>query len=526
MKVVGFGRRQPGIPSALTSNSRFVTIWVSMKDSRKWGAVCAAAVAIGLCCNSPRPTKPNIVIIFADDLGYGDLSSYGATKIQTPHCDRLARDGMRFTDAHSPSAVCSPSRYGLLTGRYAWRTWMKNWVLLEHMPLLVESDRLTVPQMLKDLGYVTGAVGKWHLGWGDRTHPDFNEDSKLGPLDVGFDRFFGVPFSHNSSLMLQNFVRDRRIVGLAPDEDINDPEVQQRVARKLENTAINLSREAVQFIKDNRDGPFFLYYPITNIHFPLTPNERFQGGSDAGVYGDFVVEFDWAVGEIIQILDDLELAGNTLLIVTSDNGARPDPSMGEHRPNGDLRGTKRQIWEGGHRVPLIVRWPGEVEPGSTTDETVCLTDLMATLASYFDYQLSDGAAEDSVDILPVLKGRSYERPIREATVHHSVAGMFALRMGDWKLVEGDTDGDFRTGHKASAQAANLPSRDPTTGQLQPFTYDILDFDQETPVYRLYNLREDAAESTDVAAKYPERVSELRSLLDRYRTSGRSVPLRR
>ena len=465
------------------------------------------------------------MIIFADDLGYGDLSCYGATEIQTPHCDRLAREGMRFTDAHSSSAVCSPSRYALLTGRYAWRTWLKNWVLLEHMPLLIETGRLTMPEMLKEIGYVTGAVGKWHLGWGDRTHPDFNEDSKLGPLDVGFDRFFGVPFSHNSSPMLQNFVRDRRIVGLALDEDINSSAVQQRVMRKLEDTAIDLSREAVRFIQDNRDHPFFLYYPTTNIHFPLTPNARFQGESEAGTYGDFVVEFDWAVGEIVRVLDDLELADSTLLVVTSDNGGRPDPSMGQHRPNGDLRGTKRQIWEGGHRVPLIVRWPGEVAPGSIVDETVCQTDLMATLASYFDYQLSNGTAEDSVDILRVLNGQLHDRPVREATVHHSVGGMFALRMGDWKLVEGDTDGDFRPGHNASELAANLPIWDPATGQLQPFTYDILDFDQQTPTYRLYNLREDPAESTDLAAQHPERVRELRSVLDRYRATGRSVPLR-
>ncbi len=504
-------------------------MFVNDRSSRGCAAlptVLAAALVFAVFGCAPAPqAKPNIVVIFADDLGYGDLSSYGATKIETPHSDRLAREGMRFTDAHSPSAVCSPSRYALLTGRYAWRTWMKNWVLDEHMPLLIDEDRLTLPQMLKELGYVTGAVGKWHLGWGDQVPPDYNDDSKRGPLDVGFDRFFGVSYSHNSSLMLQNFVRDRRIAGLEPGEDIRDPEVQGRLARRLEDTAIELSAEAVKFVRDHRDEPFFLYYPTTNVHWPRTPNERFQGKSQAGVYGDFVAEFDWAVGEVLRTLDELNLADNTLVILSSDNGGRPTSGMNGHKLNGDLRGIKRQIWEGGHRVPLLVRWPGEVEAGSTSDETVCLTDLMATLAAYFGYDLRNDAAEDSVNLLPVLRGEDYARPVREATVHHSVSGMFAIRQGDWKLIEGDTDGDFRQGHNGKEKAMHLPVKDATTGKFQPFVFDILDFDQENPVYRLYNLREDPAESTDLAAQRPDRVRALAALLENYRDLGRSVPAR-
>ncbi len=488
-------------------------------------ALAAALVLTVLGCAPAPPTEPNIVVIFADDIGYGDLSSYGATKIQTPNSDRLAREGMLFTDAHSPSAVCTPSRYALLTGRYAWRTWMKNWVLDEHMPLLIDEDRLTMPQMLRELGYATGAVGKWHLGWGDQVPPDFNDDSRRGPLDVGFDEFFGVSYSHNSSLMLQNFVRDRRIVGLGADEDIRDPEVQQRLARRLEDTAIELSAEAVQFIRNHRDEPFFLYYPTTNVHWPRTPNERFVSKSQAGVYGDFVAEFDWAVGEVLSTLDELGLTENTLVVLSSDNGGRPTSGMNGHKPNGDLRGIKRQIWEGGHRVPLIVRWPGEVEAGATSDETVCLTDLMATLAAYFEYDLADDAAEDSVNLLPLLRGENYARPIREATVHHSVSGMFAIRQGDWKLIEGHTAGDFRKGHNGGEKAKKLPLKDPVTGKFQPFTFDILDFDPENPVYRLYNLREDPAESNDLSTQQPEKVRELAALLDSYRDSGRSVPTR-
>ncbi len=488
-------------------------------------ALAAAGALTALSCAPSPQAKPNIVVIFADDLGYGDLSSYGATRIQTPNSDRLAREGMRFTDAHSPSAVCSPSRYALLTGRYAWRTWMKNWVLDEHMPLLIDADRLTLPQMLQELGYSTGAVGKWRLGWGDQTPADFNDDSNRGPLDVGFDRFFGVAYSHNSSLMLQNFVRDRRIVGLGPDEDIRTSAVQERLARRLEDTAVDLSREAVRFIHDHRGEPFFLYYPTTNIHWPRTPNERFQGAGQAGVYGDFAAEFDWAVGEVLRTLDEFGLAENTLVALTSDNGGRPASGMNGHRPNGGLRGVKRQIWEGGHRVPLIVRWPNEVEADSTSDETVCLTDLTATPAAYFNYDLPDDAAEDSVNLLPALRGEAYSRPIREATVRHSVSGMFAIRRENWKLIEGDTDGDFRKGHNAAEKAKNLPIKDPATGKFQPFAFDILDFDQENPVSRLYNLRDDPAEAADVAADHPQKVRELAGLLDSYRESGRSVPAR-
>ena len=470
---------------------------------------------------------PNIVLIYADDLGYGDLSCYGATQIRTPHCDRVAQEGMLFTDAHSPSAVCSPSRYATLTGRYAWRTWMQNWVLAEHMPLLIDTDRLTLPKMLKAEGYTTGCIGKWHLGWGSEINPDFSSDVSPGPLEVGFDHFFGCAFSHNSSLRLRNFVRDRRIVGLRDGDDVDDSAVQKRVARDIEDTAIDLSTEAVQFIRDHSQDPFFLYYPTTNVHFPITPNNRFRGKSNVGRYGDFVVEFDWAVGEILRTLDELNLKDNTLLIVTSDNGGRyHDGIMGDsdHHPNGELRGIKRQIWEGGHRIPMIVRWPGRVESGSRSDETVCHTDLMATLAEILGHDLPPTAAEDSYSILPLLYAQDYKRPLREATVHHSVNGMFAIRKGDWKLIEGDTDGDYRTGSLGQSKSDHLPERDPQTGQFIPFAYDIADFDQNKPICCLYNLATDPGETTNVAVKNPAIVAQLLELLDGYRTCGRSTPV--
>ena len=472
------------------------------------------------------PDHPNIVLIYADDLGYGDLSCYGAKQIRTPHCDRVAREGMLFSDAHSPSAVCSPSRYATLTGRYAWRTWLQNWVLAPHMPLLVETDRLTLPKMLQAEGYMTGCVGKWHLGWGSEINPDFSGDVSPGPLEVGFDHYFGAAFSHNSPLKLRNFVRDRRIVGLQDGDNIEVPAVQERLARRLEDTAIHLSAEAVQFIRSHREKPFFLYYPTTNVHFPVTPNERFRGKSDAGLYGDFVVEFDWAVGEILRTLDELALTDNTLLIITSDNGGRSHTNLmgdADHDPNAPLRGTKRQIWEGGHRIPMIVRWPGRVEPGSRCEETVCHTDFLATMATFLNHTLPVDAAEDSYNILPLLLRQDYQRPLREATVHHSISGMFAIRKGHWKLIEGDTDGDYRRGSLEAVRASHLPQRNLQTGQFRPFAFDIVDFDQEHPVCCLYNLATDPGETTNVAAEHPDKVTELCDLLNRYRTSGRSAP---
>ena len=498
----------------------------------------SSCIAIVLCtsllifaCTEPDQNEPpNIILIYADDLGYGDLSSYGATLIDTPHSDRVAREGMRFTDAHAPSAVCTPSRYATLTGRYAWRTWLKNWVIFERMPLLVETDRLTLPKLLKDQGYVTGAVGKWHLGWGTEVPPNFNEELVPGPLEIGFDYFYGVPFSHNSSLTLQNYVHNRRIEGLGEDEDIYDDAVKERLARRLEDTAIDLSAKAVEFVREHQDEPFFLYYPTTNVHFPITPHEQFAETSEAGPYGDFVVEFDWAVGEILNVLDELDVAKNTLLIVTSDNGGRVDPKVmggSTHDPNAPLRGTKRQIWEGGHRVPMVVRWPGKIAPGSISDETIVHTDFLPTLAAYFNVDLPNDAAEDGYNILPVLFEEEYESPLREGSVHHSVNGMYALRSGDWKLIEGDTDGDYRPGTPSTAiqERREFPKRDSVTGEFMPFYYDIMDFDPANPVYRLYNLKEDPAETTNLADQHPDKVQELVEQLHRYRDSGRSTPLR-
>lgn len=482
----------------------------------------SAALAVVVSCvielaavDAFADRPPNVVFVMADDLGWGDLGCYGATLIDTPACDRLAREGMRFTDAHSPSAVCSPTRYAVLTGRYAWRSWLKNWVLQENHPLLIEPDRLTMGELFQKAGYTTGCVGKWHLGWGTELNPNLGAEPKPGPLEVGFDEFFGVPFSHNSSKPWQVFVRGREIVGLDPGLSYKSDEAMAKTVRSLEETAIDLSREAVAFIEKYQDEPFFLYYPTTNIHFPRTPNERFKGKTKAGIYGDFTAEFDWAVGEVLDALDRPKLAENTIVVLTSDNGGWPHPSMGRHRCSGPWRGAKQQIYEGGHRVPLIVRWPGKVKAGTVSGETVCLSDFFRTFAGLLNQSVPEDAGEDSYDIAPVLLSQSYDKPLREATVHHSVSGQFAIRKGDWKLIEGSGNGDFPRGGAVTWN----PTRDPQTGRWVKLDYYGLEPDGK---YQLYNLSDDPAEARDLAKERPEKVEELKILLNRYRVAGHAA----
>jgi arylsulfatase A-like enzyme len=505
----------------------------------KWPSRMAAlstfllAVSLALTGCGGGADKPNIILILADDLGWGDLGCYGATMIQTPNCDLLASEGIRFTDAHSSSAVCSPSRYSVLTGRYGWRTWLKNGVLLEHMPLLIESGRLTLPALLKKKGYTTACIGKWHLGWGDEISPDWNREVSPGPLEVGFDYYFGVPFSHDGDPLLRVYVENRSVYGLEPGDNVSSTSTLDRVQRRLDKTAIRLSEAAVDFVASHKDKPFFLYYPTTNVHLPWTPDVQFWRASKAGKYGDFVAEFDWVVGQIVTALDSLGLADRTLIIVTSDNGANQEPPERDlegrvlgHRPNGRLRGKKGEIHEGGHRVPFIARWPGNIERGSSSGETICLTDLMATAAAIVEYPLPEDAAEDSYSILPAMTGRSFESPIREATVHHSITGMFAIRQRKWKFIEGEGSGALPRTMKTAAinfAARFKPVRNPKTGEFLDLVYDY-PLPAPTPGElpgQLYDLESDLAESTNVWREYPDVVSHLQDLLDRYRREERS-----
>jgi arylsulfatase A len=503
---------------------RLLSVWLLI--------ACAAAASVSTaasgCHGGERSDKPNVIVILADDLGWGDLGAYGATKIQTPNCDRLAEEGILFTDAHSADAVCSPSRYSVLTGRYAWRTWLKNGILVEHMPLLIEPGRLTLPAMFQRFGYTTGCIGKWHLGWGNEINADFNGEVAPGPLECGFDYFFGIPFSHQSDPLYNVYVENRRVVGLKPGDDLHDPQTLQRVTRVLHETASTLSAKAVEFIEHNKNRPFFLYYPTVNVHNPWTPGRKFRGSTPIGPYGDFVVELDWAVGEVLDALDRFGLTDRTLVVVTSDNGANVYGGAEGHDPNGPWRGTKGEIYEGAHRVPFIARWPGWIPPDTTSDETICLTDLMATCAAILHFELPHDAGEDSYNILPAMLCEPYDRPIREATVHHSVTGMFAIRQGHWKLIEGRGGGGLYqpdSWAQIKAPARSKPRRDPRTGEFEPVWYDFpspIPKPGELPG-QLYNLDSDPHESVNVWRGHPDVVKRLQELLDRYRREGRSRP---
>lgn len=489
-----------------------------MGSKNKWLYNTAFLLILILICACQRNDdfeKPNIIFIMADDLGYGGLGSYGAKLIQTPNCDRLAREGIMFTDAHSPSSVCSPTRYGVLTGEYAWRSWLRNWVLMEHMPLLIDTFQMTVQKFLHKQGYVTGCVGKWHLGWGNKINPNWNARLYPGPIETGFDYFFGVPYSHNSSPELQVFVEDDRIVGLNRGDSLQDKDVLANVQRSLENTATALSEKAVQFIEANKDRPFFLYYPATNVHLPHTPHKRFQGKSNAGVYGDFVTEFDWAVGEILQTLDENGLTDNTLVIVTSDNGAKHQWDANGHKPNGDWRGWKATIYEAGHRVPFIARWPGKIKAGTKSDRTICLTDLLASCADILNVELKQHEGKDSKSILPLLLGYEINAPIREHTVHHSISGMFAIRAGDWKYIDGVGQGFNPSDFKATAQSGlNKPTWNVNSREFEPFYYywPAPKKKPGSPQGQLYNLKTDPKEENNLYHEQPQKVKDMKRLL--------------
>jgi arylsulfatase A-like enzyme len=467
------------------------------------------------------PALPNIVFILADDMGYGDVQAFNpGSKIPTPNLNLLAEGGMRFLDAHSGSGVCSPTRYGVLTGRYSWRTWLKNGVLWppEDRPL-IEPDRLTVAGMLKQLGYRTACVGKWHLGidWGrnDRGEVDFNLPIRYGPQDVGFDESFVIAGSLD--MIPYVFYHDHRPTGFVTgtQEGLPFPRFIREGPRAgdfdPEMVLDRLTDQAVDFIErsSGADAPFFLYFPLTAPHKPVWPSQRFAGKTDLGPYGDFILQTDWTVGRIVQALDETGVADETLVVFTSDNGSYmyrvpedgPDHlreaqvqgfHTSRHVSNFIWRGTKADIWEGGHRVPFIARWPGRIGAGTRHTQTICLTDFMATCADLTGFTLPDDAAEDSFSLLPLLTGQDLAAP-RAPVIHHSGNGTFALREGKWKMVFGSGSG----------------GRQKPVGK--PF---------ETP-YCLFDMETDPSETTNVIDRFPEIAGRLTEKLDAIRLEGRS-----
>lgn len=491
-----------------------------MIHSTRWLGVLVLMSLGAAACGAP-----NIVVILADDFGYGDLAVQNPdSRIPTPNLDALARSGVRFTDAHTPSSVCTPTRYGLLTGRYCWRTRLKRGVLFPPKDApLIDADRLTIASMLSERGYQTACVGKWHLGvaWGrDETgEVDFGLPIQRGPTTVGFDQYYGIAGSLD--MIPYAFIENDRIG--EPLSRVQAAQSFPRFVRKGPRAegfdcglALDrLTERAVATIDQfaASEEPFFLYFPMTSPHKPVWPAERFQGVTDLGPYGDFVAQTDWSVGQVLEALDRNGVAEETLVLFTSDNGSfmfrrkagsdhTDDASIQafaaeNHRPNGPYRGTKADIWEAGHRVPFLVRLPGVTEPGSVIESTICHTDVLATLADLVEHQLPANAGEDSYSFLPILRGKP-ERSHRPPVVHHSFNGTFAIREGEWKLV-------LSNGSGGRQQPKGKPFGEP---------------------FQLYDLHADPGETNDLAAEHPELVARLTETVERFRKEPRSVPTSR
>ena len=519
---------------------------LTMKQFLIFFPILFALLAGNLCAEEP----PNIVLIFADDLGYGDVGCYGATKVQTPNIDQLAVDGRRFTDAHSASAVCTPSRYALLTGQYPARANGGKGVWGPCHPngkLLIDPGTLTIASLLKDQGYDTSCFGKWHLGFGSEDKNDWQEPLRPGPRDLGFDYYFGVPVV-NSAPPYVYIENDRVFGGKADDplvykgksKDVTPItpltiEHGKRVpnwfggavdSHKLYNDftiGTTLAERACKWIDEREDNPFFLYLATTNIHHPCTPAPRFQGTSQCGLYGDFIHELDWMVGEVMKALDAKGVADNTLVIFTSDNGGMfnengQDAYTFGHRNNGDLLGFKFGAWEGGHRVPFIAKWPGKIKPGSTSKQLVCNVDMLATFAALTGRSLDKKQQTDSVNILPALVGDP-EKPVREQLViapHKSTH--LSLRRGKWMFIDARGSGGFG-GTKPGSHGFAGPAAASFTGHPNS---DIADgkFKPGAPPAQLYDLEADVNQTKNLYYDYPEVTQEMRKILSTYRPTRR------
>lgn len=454
--------------------------------------------------------RPNILLIFVDDMGYGDPQCFNPqSKIPTPNIDRLAEEGMRFTDAHAPGSVCHPSRYGLLTGRYPFRTELP-WRRQPCIP----PGRMTVASFLKDHGYRTAMVGKWHLGFyvEDYDHPP--ERIEGGPVDCGFDSYFGIPAS--TDIPPYYYIENKHVVAAPTDRiEANRSDgwspIQGAFWRaggiapglKLIDVTPTFTEKAIGVLRDHHtrapEQPIFLYLAFPSPHTPWLPTESFRGKSGAGMYGDFTMMVDHMIGRVLATLDDLKMAENTLVIFTSDNGPvwyDVDVERFGHDSAGPWRGMKGDAWEAGHRMPFIVRWPGHVAAGSVSDETICHTDMLATVADLIGANLPDGAGEDSFSILPALLSTQDDRPLRPATVNLSSRGLLSIRQGPWKLIAGLGSGGFSQPNRVKPKPGG-------------------------PQGQLYNLDEDPGETNNLWNEHPDVVKRLMDSLDRYKKEGRS-----
>lgn len=475
--------------------------------------------------------KPNVIIINVDDLGYGDIGVYGATQIRTPNIDKLAQEGMRFTDAHAASAVCSPSRYALITGEYPARHdfWLP---VFAKTPLVLDPQKPTIANIMKDAGYATAIIGKWHLGFGNDEPVDWNKPLKPGPLEMGFDYYFGVPVLNSHPPFV--YVENHHVLGLTPDDPLvyGKKAVTREFDEKFDYSVIGgghaahalyedrkvgtlLTEKAITWLEGHKAEPFFLYFATTNIHHPFTPAPQFIGTSSTGAYGDFVHELDWMIGQLMTAVEKAGLSENTLVFFISDNGAmfnRGGQTAWEtgHKINGDLLGMKFGAWEGGHRVPFIAKWPGHIPAGTVTSELVSNVDFLATLAEITGQDLQTNAAQDSVSFLTVLKQQN-KTPVRDHLIISPASRKhLAIRKGRWMYIPAQGEGGFRgqhIGHHDFAGAAALKF----TGQINS---DIEDgrIKEGAPPAQLYDLIADPVQRTNLYDKHPEIVEDLKKTL--------------
>ena len=482
-----------------------------------------AIVLLAACRTAPpadeTPSPPNVVLILADDMGQASVGAYHPESgIPTPNLDRLAAEGMRFTDAHSGSAVCSPTRYGLLTGRYSWRTRMKSGIVGKWQPPLIAEERLTIADMMRARGYRTACIGKWHLGWnwpdaeGNPTtkaaEVDYTRPIRGGPLAHGFDHYLGDDVPNWPPYV---WIEDARALAI-PSETMEADSSNGVSAGpmtpdwSLEAVLPALTERCVEYVAEaaEADEPFFLFFSMTSPHTPINPAPRFQGASGVSKYADFLIETDWAVGEVLRALDEHGVAENTLVIFVTDNGTSPKCDFDGLAAEGvDLRahwrGHKADVWEGGHRVPFLVRWPAAIDPGGVYDETVSLVDVMATVADAVGHALPDEAAEDSASLLPALRGEPRAALVNDAVITHSSGGRFAIHFGRWKLVFGPGSGGWSAPQDAAARKQGLPE------------------------YQLYDMAADPGEQRNLVEEHPEVVSELTAHFRRIVSRGRSTP---
>ncbi len=488
---------------------------------------CNLLFLVAYATTQSQPTKmPNIILILADDLGYGDVSCLNENgRIPTPNIDKIVAEGVTFTDAHSSSAVCTPTRYGILTGRYNWRSTLKEGVLGGYSKALIPPDRKTVASMLKGQGYQTACIGKWHLGWTwynmnkGIDSIDYSKPIANGPTTLGFDYFYGIPASLDMTpyVYVENDMPTSIPNHLTEGTNIpmGSPGYDGAFWRKgptgsdfdHNDCLPNFTRRAIEYIEASakKANPYFLYFPMPAPHTPVLPSKEFQGKSGLNAYADYVMMVDDEVGKILNAIDQSGEQENTIVVFASDNGCSPAADVETlkskgHNPSSIYRGYKADLFDGGHRIPCIVRWTAKLKPNKV-EKTICLTDFMATFAAVTSYQLKDNEGEDSFDLFPLLSNTNPKQYKREATISHSINGNFTIRKGEWKLLLSPGSGGWsypRPG-KDDKEIATMPP------------------------YQLYNMKSDPGETHNVWDKYPPVVEEMKALLIKYIKDGRSTP---